>query len=144
MHSVYNSENCKQIRDSTINLTADAFKKDVFDYETSKEWDFKGDVPVIIDFYSDWCGPCKAVAPILEELSNEYEGKIKIYKVNTEIEQELSSAFQIRSIPSMLFIPIGKQPMRGSIVGLVYLLAWGWLIFFAIILGIMIWEISNW
>ncbi len=97
---------------ATINLTSDKFKSDVFDYTQSQEWKYEGDVPAIIDFYADWCGPCKMVAPILEELSEEYEGKLKIYKVNTEIEQELASVFQIRSIPSMLFIPMGsKQPM---------------------------------
>lgn len=97
---------------ATINLTTDKFKSDIFDYTESKEWSYTDELPAIIDFYADWCGPCKAVAPILEELSNEYEGKLKIYKVNTEIEQELSSVFQIRSIPSILFIPKGgKQPM---------------------------------
>jgi len=95
----------------TINLTTEMFKKDVFDYTTEKEWKFKGELPAIIDFYADWCGPCKMVAPILEELSEEYKNKIVIYKVDTEAEQELSAAFQIRSIPSMLFIPRGKQPM---------------------------------
>ena len=97
---------------ATINLNAEQFKTDIFDYTQSKEWNYKDGVPAIIDFYADWCGPCKAVAPILEELSAEYDGKVKIYKVNTEIEQELSAVFQIRSIPSMLFIPLGeKQPM---------------------------------
>lgn len=97
---------------ATINLTAEQFKSDVFDYTTEKEWKYKDDVPAIIDFYADWCGPCKMVAPILEELSEEYAGKVKIYKVDTEVEQELSSVFGIRSIPSMLFIPTGdKQPM---------------------------------
>jgi thioredoxin 1 len=97
---------------ATIKLTADKFKSDIFDYTQSKEWSYKDDVPAIIDFYADWCGPCKMVAPILEELSNEYEGKVKIYKVDTEVEQELAAVFQIRSIPSMLFIPTGgKQPM---------------------------------
>lgn len=97
---------------ATINLTAEQFKADIFDYTASKEWKYKDDVPAIIDFYADWCGPCKMVAPILEELSKEYEGKVKIYKVDTEVEQELSSVFGIRSIPSMLFIPLGdKQPM---------------------------------
>lgn len=97
---------------ATIKLTADKFKSDIFDYTQSQEWSYKDDVPAIIDFYADWCGPCKMVAPILEELSKEYEGKVKIYKVDTEVEQELAAVFQIRSIPSMLFIPTGgKQPM---------------------------------
>jgi thioredoxin 1 len=94
----------------TIQLTTEKFKSDVFDYTTEKEWKFKGDKPAIIDFYADWCGPCKMVAPILEELSNQFP-EIVIYKVNTEIEEELSAVFQIRSIPSMLFIPIEAQPM---------------------------------
>ncbi len=95
----------------TINLTAEMFRNDVFDYTTEKEWNFKGDLPAIIDFYADWCGPCKMVAPILEELSDDYKDKVTIYKVDTEVEQELSAVFQIRNIPSMLFIPKGKQPM---------------------------------
>jgi thioredoxin len=95
---------------ATIQLTTEKFKSDVFDYTTEKEWKFKGEKPAIIDFYADWCGPCKMVAPILEELSDEFS-EIVIYKVNTEIEQELSAVFQIRSIPSMLFIPIEAQPM---------------------------------
>lgn len=97
---------------ATIKLTTELFKKEVFDYTKSEEWNYQGEVPAIIDFYADWCGPCKMVAPVLEELSAEYEGKLKIYKVDTEVEQELSSVFSIRSIPSILFIPIGgKQPM---------------------------------
>ncbi len=95
----------------TIKLTTDKFKEDVFDYTTEKEWKYKGDKPAIIDFYADWCGPCKMVAPILEELSDEYKDKLLIYKVDTEVEQELAAVFQIRSIPSMLFIPVDKQPM---------------------------------
>lgn len=95
----------------TIQLTTDKFKEDVFDYTTEKEWKYKGDKPAIIDFYADWCGPCKMVAPILEELSEEYKDNLLIYKVDTEVEQELSAVFQIRSIPSMLFIPVEKQPM---------------------------------
>ena len=96
---------------ATIKLTADKFKSDIFDYTTEKEWSFKGERPAIIDFYADWCGPCKMVAPIMEELSEEYLGKVDIYKVDTEVEQELSSVFGIRSIPSMLFIPMEGQPM---------------------------------
>jgi thioredoxin len=96
---------------ATIKLTSEIFKKDIFDYSSENEWKFKGDIPAIIDFYADWCGPCKMVAPVLEELSNEYEGKLNIYKVDTEIEQELSALFRIRSIPSILFIPKESQPM---------------------------------
>ena len=94
----------------TIQLNKQQFIDEVFDYTTEKEFRFKGKQPAIIDFYADWCGPCKMVAPILEELSYEYPG-VTIYKVNTEIEQELSQIFQIRSIPTMFFLPIGKQPM---------------------------------
>ena len=94
----------------TVKLTTQKFKEDIFDYTTEKEWNYKGDKPAIIDFYADWCGPCKMVAPILEELSNENPDVI-IYKVDTEVEQELSAVFQIRSIPSILFIPKDRQPM---------------------------------
>ena len=91
-------------------LTAETFKEKVFDYVNEKEWKFKGDKPAIIDFYADWCSPCKMIAPILEEIDAEYNGKIQIYKINTEEEQELSYAFGIQSIPSILFIPIDEEP----------------------------------
>jgi len=91
-------------------LTTATFKEKVFNYETNTEWKFEGTRPAMVDFYADWCGPCKMVAPILEELSKEYDGKIDIYKVNTDQERELSSAFGIQSIPSLLFIPVGAQP----------------------------------
>ncbi len=91
-------------------LTAETFKQKVFDYEKNNEWKFEGDKPAIIDFNADWCGPCKMVAPILEELAKEYEGKLNIYKVDTEEEQELAAVFGIRSIPSLLFIPLNDQP----------------------------------
>lgn len=91
-------------------LTKETFNQKVFNYEQNKEWKFEGDLPCLIDFYADWCGPCKTVAPVLEELSEEYKGKINIYKVNTEAEQELSAAFGIRSIPSLLFCPKEGQP----------------------------------
>lgn len=96
---------------ATIQLSAQDFKDKVFDYTKSSEWSYTGDIPAIIDFYADWCQPCKMVAPILEDLSSEYQGKINIYKVNTEVEQELSSVFGIKSIPSILFIPKEGQPM---------------------------------
>jgi len=91
-------------------LTAETFKNKVFNYETNKEWKFEGNLPALIDFYADWCGPCKIVAPLLEELSSEYLGKLNIYKVNTEQERELASIFGIQSIPSLLFIPKEGQP----------------------------------
>lgn len=91
-------------------LTQETFKEKVFNYEESKDWKFKGDKPCIIDFYADWCGPCKMVAPVLEELAKEYEGKVDIYKVNTEDQQELAAAFGIRSIPSILFCPKDDKP----------------------------------
>ncbi|WP_373016925.1 thioredoxin [Muriicola sp.] len=95
---------------ATIKLTTEQFKEEIFDYTKEKDWNYKGDKPAIIDFYADWCGPCKMVAPILEELSEEHPEMV-IYKVDTEVERELSAVFQIRSIPSMLFIPMEKQPM---------------------------------
>jgi len=91
-------------------LNVETFKQKVFNYETNTDWKFEGTKPAIIDFYADWCGPCKMVAPILEELSKEYDGKIDIYKVDTESEQELASIFGVRSIPSLLFIPTNDKP----------------------------------
>lgn len=97
----------------TIHLTKAEFLKRVANFEESpKEWKYLGDKPAIIDFYADWCGPCKAVAPVLEEIAKEYDGKIYVYKVDTEKEQELAAAFAIRSIPSLLFVPmLGKPQM---------------------------------
>jgi thioredoxin 1 len=91
-------------------LTKETFKEKVFNYEKNAEWKYEGDLPCIIDFYADWCGPCKMIAPVLEELAKEYDGKIKIYKVNTEEEQELAGMFGIKSIPSILFCPKSGQP----------------------------------
>ncbi|NOY50738.1 MAG: thioredoxin [Chlorobi bacterium] len=95
-------------------LTKETFFEKVFNYEKNKDWAFEGKLPCIIDFYADWCQPCKIVSPILEELSKEYEGKINIYKVNTEDETELSAAFGIRSIPSLLFCPAEGQPQMAQ------------------------------
>ena len=91
-------------------LTKDMFIEKVFDYESQKEWEYKGDLPCIIDFYADWCMPCKTVAPILEEIAEDYDGKVHVYKINTEEEQELAAAFGIQSIPSLLFIPMEGKP----------------------------------
>jgi len=95
-------------------LTKETFLEKVFNFEKNKEWTYEGDLPCIIDFYADWCGPCKMIAPVLEELSEEYKGKINIYKVDTEAQQELSAAFAIRSIPSMLFCPKDEQPQMAN------------------------------
>ena len=95
-------------------LTKEAFLEKVFNYEQNKEWKYEGDLPCLIDFYADWCGPCKMVHPILEELSKEYDGKIKIYQIDTEAEQELAAAFGIRSIPSLLFCPTDGQPQMAQ------------------------------
>lgn len=91
-------------------LTKETFLTKVFNYELNQEWKFEGELPCLIDFYADWCGPCKMVATILEELSKEFDGKINIYKVNTETEQELAGAFGIQSIPSLLFCPKDGKP----------------------------------
>ncbi len=96
---------------ATVQLTLQDFKDKVFDFEKEKEWKYNGQLPAIIDFYADWCSPCKMVAPVLEELSKEYEGQLHIFKVNTEKEMELSSVFGIRSIPTFLFIPVDGEPM---------------------------------
>ena len=96
---------------ATIQLTTQDFKDKVFDYEKEQEWHYKGMLPVIIDFYADWCGPCKMVAPVLEELAEQYKGELVIYKVNTKKEMELSSVFGIQSIPTFLFIPVNGDPM---------------------------------
>jgi thioredoxin len=91
-------------------LTKETFLSKVFDYEKNKEWKYEGTLPCVIDFYADWCGPCKMVAPVLEELAKDFEGKLNIYKVDTEEEQELAAVFGIRSIPSILFVPAEGQP----------------------------------
>ena len=92
-------------------ITKADFLQNVWNYEKdTAEWTYRGKLPCIIDFYTTWCGPCKRLAPILEELASEYKGKIVIYKVNTEVERELAAAFGIRSIPTIFFCPKGGQP----------------------------------
>jgi len=96
-------------------LTVATFKEKVFNYEkNTEEWKFEGDLPCVIDFYADWCKPCKLIAPIMEELANEYKGKINIYKVNTEQQRELSSVFGIRSIPAVLYVPMKGKPQMST------------------------------
>lgn len=94
-----------------MHLDAAGFRERVFDYNSGEELAYNGSLPAIIDFYADWCGPCKALAPVLEELSAEYEGRLVIYKVDTDAEAELSGLFGIQSIPTLLFIPVEGAPM---------------------------------
>ena len=99
----------------SVKLTKAMFLKNVWDYENSpKEWKFKGNKPVLIDFYADWCGPCKIASPILEDLAKEYDGKITVYKVDTEVERELSAVFGIQGIPAFLYIPLKGRPTMTS------------------------------
>ena len=96
---------------ATINLTKGGFLRKVYDYETNpNEWKFLGARPALIDFYASWCGPCKALAPVLDELSKEYAGRVDIYKVNVDDEEELAALFKVRSIPTLLFVPMNGNP----------------------------------
>ena len=97
-------------KSDVITLDKDAFINQVFDYENNSEWNYKGDKPAIIDFYADWCGPCKKLSPLLEELQSDYNGKIQVYKVDTEKSKELAAAFGIQSLPTIVFVPLNKEP----------------------------------
>ena len=93
-------------------LTYNEFLKKVWDFEKDPNtFIYKGKLPAIVDFYADWCGPCRRVAPIMEKLADEYDGKLLVYKVNTDQEKNLSAAFNVKSIPMVLFIPMEGQPM---------------------------------
>ncbi|MCD4683004.1 MAG: thiol reductase thioredoxin [Bacteroidales bacterium] len=119
--NVQDSEISEQVKDVVSNekledikpvyLTTADFKDKVWDYESNpEEWIYKGELPCIIDFYADWCKPCKIVAPIMDDLADHYNGKVIIYKVNTDKEKELATVFQVRSIPSILFSPMEGKP----------------------------------
>ena len=98
-------------------LTLDSFKEKICECGIeggAPDWKYKGEVPAVIDFYADWCAPCKMVGPILQDLSQEYQGRVNIYKVNTETEQQLAGMFGIRSIPSILFIPLEGKPQMAA------------------------------
>ena len=98
---------------ATINLTKGGFLRRVADFENSpNEWKFLGNKPALIDFFAPWCGPCKMLSPVLDELAEEYEGKVDIYKVNIDNEEELAEIFGIRSVPTLLFVPLQGDPKR--------------------------------
>lgn len=96
-----------------IHLNEDGFKRRVHNFEENPDtWKFLGQRPAIIDFYADWCGPCKSLAPMLEELANEYEGKIDVYKVNVDDEGKLAELFGVQSIPTLIFVPLDGTPQK--------------------------------
>lgn len=101
---------------TVVPLTEAGFKEKIWNYETEKEWKYKGDKPVIIDMYANWCGPCKRLAPILEEIQKEYDNKLRIYKVDTDKETQLAQLFNVSSIPLMIFIPTEGKPF--AVMGL--------------------------
>ena len=95
-------------------LTKVTFKQKVFDYEVNKQWKYAGNLPCIIDFYADWCGPCKKLAPTVEQIAKDYKGKINVYKVNVDEQQELAGAFGIQGIPAVLFCPQAEKPQMST------------------------------
>jgi thioredoxin 1 len=109
--AVSNSENSNKPTGKVEYLTTEDFINKVFDYRNNKSWSYKGKVHCVIDFYADWCGPCKRVAPIMDQLAQEYSKDIQFYKVNTDNEQELAQAFGIKSIPTILICPLNGDPV---------------------------------
>ncbi len=104
------SENNSEIKGEVIQMTNDMFKQKVFNYEINKEWKYEGTLPAIVDFYADWCGPCKMMSPSVEAVAREYAGKIVVYKVNTDNEKMLSQSLGIQSLPTLLFVPTSGKP----------------------------------
>lgn len=95
-------------------LNIETFKQKIFNFEKNKTWSFSGTRPAIVDFYADWCGPCRALSPILEEIARDYAGLIDIYKVDTEATPELAALFEVRGIPTLLFVPQQGDPALAS------------------------------
>ena len=108
---INNQKEGKETKMNVTEMTSSMFQQKVMDYKKNpKTWNFKGDKPAIIDFYATWCGPCKATAPVLEEVAGDYAGQIDVYKVDVDQQRELAALFGIRSIPSILFIPKTGEP----------------------------------
>ncbi|TRX66113.1 thioredoxin [Carboxylicivirga sp. M1479] len=105
-----NANKEENIENAIIYLDAETFKEKVFNYEENQEWKYNGEVPAILDFYADWCGPCKMLSPVLKKIQDEYDGKVQIYKINTDEQRELSSTFGIRSLPTIVFVPMEGEP----------------------------------
>lgn len=110
-----NTEQQQQVKENKTmkvkELTTEEFKSKVMDFEKHpSEWVFEGERPALIDFYATWCGPCKMTAPIVEQIAEKYDGKVDVYKVDVDKEQQLATMFGIQSIPSLLFIPLKGQP----------------------------------
>jgi len=104
------SAETKTTETKVIQLTTESFKQKVFNFEANKEWKFEGNKPVVIDFYATWCGPCKQMAPIMDELANEFDGKVVFYKMDVDVEQLVAQTFGIQSIPAFLLVPASGQP----------------------------------
>ena len=113
-HNISRTNKTKENKNmKTQELTTDSFKEKVMDYVANpKEWKFKGDKPALIDFYATWCGPCKQTAPVVEELANDYDGKIDVYKVDVDQQEELAQLFGIQSIPTLIFVPKEGDPQK--------------------------------
>jgi thioredoxin 1 len=105
-----NAGDPENAKNSVIGLTNETFKQKIFNYEINKEWKYEGSMPAIIDFYASWCGPCRQLSPIVDAIAKEYNGKIVVYKVDTDAEQSLSQNMGITSLPTLLFIPLKGQP----------------------------------
>jgi thioredoxin len=117
-HTTNPAESVSEAGGATVKLTKAMFLEKVWDYESSpQEWKYKGDKPALIDFYADWCGPCKTAAPILEEVAGEYKEKVAVYKIDTQVEQELAAVFGVKGIPAFLYIPMEGKPTMTSGIG---------------------------
>jgi thioredoxin len=107
----------KKEEGKVIHLNKEDFLKKVFNYEKNQDWKYTGDKPCILDFYANWCGPCRMISPYLDQLAEEYKGKIYVYKINVDQEKELASVFGASSIPLLVFIPVNGSPLanRGAL-----------------------------